>query len=111
MTTHRTIFVVNLPFLDASNCELVDRAFSDYLSHLSEPVRVPVDFGAVRYMSSAIGVICYALQTEFVHTLVCMRLKPPILKVFDLLGWSTLPQFAFTAEGVCPACGETYGDR
>ncbi len=75
MQTHRTIFAIDLPFLDASNCAMVDTQFTAYLAELTESTRIPVDFGAVSYMSSAIGVLCYAMQPDFHHVVVCMQIN------------------------------------
>ncbi len=108
MDTHRTIFVLDTPFLDAWSVEVVDTAFERYLKSAPLRSRVPVDFHSVQYMSSAIGIICMAMTKGFEHVVVCMRMNPNCCEVVDLTNWNRLPCFDFTTEGECPSCGGDF---
>lgn len=108
MKVHRTVFVVDAPFLDAQNIVEAEDAFEQYLAKIEEPSRLPVDFERIKYISSGFGIINRALNPDFQHQLLCMRLKEPIIEVFKFLGLLEMKRFDLVHDEQCPACKEAF---
>ncbi|MBI3098882.1 MAG: STAS domain-containing protein [Planctomycetes bacterium] len=104
MKTHRTVFALEIAFLDAHTCAMVDEAFEAFLDKVERPSRILLDFGPVDYISSSIGLFLRATDPKFKHKLVCLRPGRNVRDIFAVLGLDNLPQIILQPDGVCPLC-------
>lgn len=108
MKIYRTIFVVSAPFLDAQNIIEVEEAFDKYLAKIEKSSLLPVDFEQVKYISSGFGILMKTLSPDFLHRLLCLRLKTPIVEVLNLLGLLEMDRFDLIKDEQCPACNGVF---
>lgn len=103
-SVERTVIKITVPFLDAANCAEVDEKYEQFLETIKDPSYLPIDFGKVTYISSAIGILLYSMHESFEHTIRFMRVQSKIMKVIELCEWHKIPNFEFMNAGVCPYC-------